>query len=97
MLEVDGEKVREMEVRLAPGEADWWAFMETEEFSGKKVTLRARELSDEQLTGFFAIRLDKTYPGEEEVSQYLTVAPLWLRFCSFLALSSRHSFISKIS
>ena len=66
-LEVDGEKVREMKIRLATDEPAWWAFMETKEFDGKKGTLRAERLTDDQLSGFFAIRVDSTYPGEDEV------------------------------
>ena len=40
-LEVDGEKVRELKIRLAPSEPANWFFMETREFHGKRATLRA--------------------------------------------------------
>ena len=66
-LEVDGEKVRELKIRLAHGEPAYWFFMETKEFHGKRATLRALRLADDQLDSFFAIRVDKTYPGEDEV------------------------------
>ena len=66
-LEVDGEKVRELVINLARDKTDWWAFMETEEFAGKRATLRAERLTAEQLDSFFAIRVDSTYPGEDEV------------------------------
>jgi sucrose-6-phosphate hydrolase SacC (GH32 family) len=66
-LEVDGEKVREFFIRLAPGEPAYWFFTETQEFSGKTATLRASRITDKELDSFFAIRVDKTYPGADEV------------------------------
>jgi sucrose-6-phosphate hydrolase SacC (GH32 family) len=66
-LEVDGEKVREFKIRLAHGEPAYWFFMETKEFSGKRATLRALRLADDQLDSFFAIRVASTFPGEDEV------------------------------
>ena len=66
-LEVDGEKVREFKIRLANGEPANWFFMETKEFRGKRATLRAERLIPEQLDSFFAIRVDSTFPGEDEV------------------------------
>jgi hypothetical protein len=66
-LEVDGEKVREFFIRLAPGEPAYWFFTETQEFRGKTATLRASRITDKELDSFFAIRVDKTYPGADEV------------------------------
>jgi sucrose-6-phosphate hydrolase SacC (GH32 family) len=66
-LEVDGEKVREFKIRLAHGEPAYWFFMETKEFRGKRATLRALRLADDQLDSFFAIRVDSTFPGEDEL------------------------------
>jgi len=66
-LEIDGEKVREFRIRLAPGEPANWFFMETREFHGKRATLRAQRLNADQLGSFFAIRVDSTFPGEDEV------------------------------
>jgi sucrose-6-phosphate hydrolase SacC (GH32 family) len=66
-LEVDGEKVREFKIRLAHGEPAYWFFTETQEFSGKRATLRALRLADDQLDSFFAIRVDSTFPGEDEL------------------------------
>ena len=64
-LEVDGEKVRELKIRLAPSEPANWFFMETKEFRGKRATLRALRLTADQLDSFFAIRVDSTFPGED--------------------------------
>jgi hypothetical protein len=66
-LEVDGEKVREFFIRLATGEPANWFFMGTDEFRGKRAILRAERLKPEQLDSFFAIRVDSTFPGEDEV------------------------------
>ena len=66
-LEVDGEKVREFKIRLAPGEPAYWFFTETDEFRGKSATLRALRITDKELDSFFAIRVDSTFPGEDEV------------------------------
>jgi sucrose-6-phosphate hydrolase SacC (GH32 family) len=66
-LEVEGEKVREFRMRLAPGEPANWFFMDTREFFGKRATIRAHRLKREQLDSFFAIRVDSTFPGEEDV------------------------------
>jgi len=66
-LEVDGKKVRELVITLARDKVDFWAFMETKEFADKRATLKADRLTEEQLDSFFAIRVDGTYPGEEEV------------------------------
>ncbi|QEG37372.1 GH32 C-terminal domain-containing protein [Bythopirellula goksoeyrii] len=68
-LVVDGKKVRELVINLARDKTDWWAFIETKEFAGKRATLRAERLTAEQLDSFFAIRVDSTYPGEDEVYQ----------------------------
>ena len=66
-LAVRGEKVREFELELASDEPDFWVFLDTHEFQGSKVTLRAEKLQEEQLEGFLDIRQDSTYPGEVEL------------------------------
>ena len=66
-LEVDGEKVRELKIRLAPSEPANWFFMDTKEFRGKRATLRALRLTADELESFFAIRVDSTFPGEDKV------------------------------
>jgi sucrose-6-phosphate hydrolase SacC (GH32 family) len=64
-LQVDGKKVREFQIRLAPDEPDYWLYLEVQDFIGKKGSLNARELADGQMKGFKAIYNDKTFPGEE--------------------------------
>ena len=66
-LEVDGKKVREFAINLARDKVDFWVFLETKEFAGKKAALKTDMLTQEQLDSFFAIRVDSTYPGEDEV------------------------------
>ncbi|MHC4236969.1 MAG: GH32 C-terminal domain-containing protein [Planctomycetota bacterium] len=66
-LEVDGKKVRELVINLARDKVDFWVFMETKEFADKRATLKTDRLTEEQLDSFFAIRVDSTYPGEDEV------------------------------
>ena len=66
-LEVDGEKVREFKIRLAHGDPAYCFFMETKEFRGKRATLSTLRITDKELDSFFAIRVDSTFPGEDEV------------------------------
>jgi hypothetical protein len=42
-LEIEGEKVREFVINLAPGEPDFWVYLEVRDFAGKKGTLIAKE------------------------------------------------------
>ena len=64
---VDGEQVYQLGVELATGDPDYWVFLDTTEYAGKIATLRAEHLPSMQLSGFFAIRVDSTYPGEAEL------------------------------
>ena len=64
---VDGEQVYQLGVELATGEPEYWVFLDTAEYAGQNATLRAQWLPSMQLSGFFAIGVDSTYPGEAEV------------------------------
>ena len=64
---VDGEQVLQLGVELATGDADYWVFLDTAKYAGKKATLRAERLPSMQLDSFFAIRVDSTYPGKAEL------------------------------
>ena len=66
-LEINGNKVREFAMNLAPGEPDYWIYLEVQDFIGKKGTLNARKLPDNQMKGFKAIYNDDTFPGEENL------------------------------
>ena len=66
-LEVEGEKVREFTINLAPGEPDFWVYLELKEFAGKNGRLIASKLSKEQIKGFEAVHQDNTFPGEDEL------------------------------
>ena len=66
-LMVDGEQVHQLGVGLASGEADYWVFLDVGEFAGRTATLRADRLTTMQTDGFFDIRVNSTYPGEDEL------------------------------
>ena len=64
-LEVEGEKVREFSINLAPSEPDYWVYLELKEFAGKKGTLIGKNISKKQMKGFEAVHQDDTFPGED--------------------------------
>jgi sucrose-6-phosphate hydrolase SacC (GH32 family) len=66
-LEIDGKKVREFTINLAPAEPDFWVYLDVREFAGKKGTLIAQEISSSQMKGFEAVFLADTFPGEDEL------------------------------
>ena len=68
-LEIDGKKVREFTISLAPEEPDYWVYLDLKEFAGRKGTLIASEISSGQMKGFEAVHQDNTFPGEDEIYQ----------------------------
>jgi sucrose-6-phosphate hydrolase SacC (GH32 family) len=66
-LEVEGEKVREFSINLAPSEPDYWVYLELKEFAGKKGTLIGKNISKKQLKGFEAVHQADTFPGEDKL------------------------------
>ncbi len=66
-LEVEGKKVREFVINLAPGEPDYWVYLELKEFAGKKGTLIGKDISKSQMKGFKSIHQDDTFPGEDNL------------------------------
>jgi len=66
-FEIDGEKVREFTINLAPGEPDFWVYLDVREFAGKKGTLIAKEVSSRQMKAFEAVFQADTFPGEDEL------------------------------
>ena len=66
-FKVDNEKVREFVIKLAPGEPDYWVYLEVQDFVGKRGELVAWEISEKQIKGFEAIYSDNTFPGEAQL------------------------------
>jgi len=66
-FKVEDEKVREFVIKLAPGEPDYWVYLEVQDFIGKRGELVAWEISNRQIKGFEAIYSDNTFPGEAEL------------------------------
>jgi len=66
-LQIEDIKVREFVINLAPGEPDYWIYLEVQDFIGKKGNLIALEISDKQINGFEAIYSADTFPGEENL------------------------------
>ena len=48
-FKVGEEKVREFVIKLAPGEPDYWVYLEVQDFVGKKGTFIAKELAKSQM------------------------------------------------
>jgi len=66
-LQIEDTKVREFVINLAPGEPDYWVYLEVQDFIGKKGNLIAWEISDKQMKGFRSIYSADTFPGEENL------------------------------
>jgi len=66
-FEVDGKKVREFTINLAPGEPDFWVYLDVREFAGKEGTLIAQEISSSQMKGFEAVFLADSFPGKDKL------------------------------
>ncbi|MHC5061357.1 MAG: GH32 C-terminal domain-containing protein [Planctomycetota bacterium] len=66
-LEVEGQKMREFSINLAPAEPDYWVYLEIKEFAGKKGKLIGKELPKSQMKGFQAVFQADTFPGEDKL------------------------------
>jgi sucrose-6-phosphate hydrolase SacC (GH32 family) len=66
-LEVEGKKVREFMIHLAPDEPDYWVYLEAYEFAGKNGVLKALNISEEQMKGFESVHQADTFPGENDL------------------------------
>jgi len=66
-LNIDGKKVREFTINLAPAEPDYWVYLEVKEFAGKKGTLTGQEVLSSQMKGFEAVYQADTFSGEDEL------------------------------
>jgi fructan beta-fructosidase len=66
-LQIEGEKVREFVVNLAPGKPDYWVYLEVQDFIGKTGSLNARGIQENQIEGFESVYCADTFPGEEDL------------------------------
>ncbi len=66
-LIVGGEVVREFEIELAPDEPQFWVFLDTSEFHGKKASLRIDKLTSTETGGFDSVFQADTFPGKENL------------------------------
>lgn len=66
-LFVNGQKVREFDIELAPDKPDFWVFLDVSEFAGKQGTLQIDRYSTMWTTGFNAVFQDDTFPGQDEL------------------------------
>lgn len=63
---VDGEVVREFDIRLAATAPDYWVFLDLTPFRAQTVVLELPG-ADAELKGFDMIHQDDTFPGESEL------------------------------
>ena len=66
-LKIHGEKVREFVIKLAPGEPDYWVYLEVQDFIGKPGELVAWEISEKQIKSFESVYSANTFPGEADL------------------------------
>ncbi len=66
-LLIDGNVVREFDIELASGEADFWVFLDVSAFQGKKGVLRIDKYDPLRTSGFDAVFQADTFPGEKDV------------------------------
>ena len=66
-LAIEDEKVREFVVNLAPGEPDYWVYLEVQDFVGKKGTVNISGLNEDQVEAFESVYSADTFPGEEDL------------------------------
>ena len=65
-MNIDGDKVREFDIELAPAESDFWVFLHIDQFQGKKAILRIDKY-DPNSQGFKAVHQADTFPGQENL------------------------------
>ena len=66
-LIVDGKVTREFSIELAPGEPDFWMFLEIGTFQGKKAALRIDKYDPAGTKGFDSVYQADKYIGEKNV------------------------------
>ena len=66
---IEDDIVREFEINLAPGNPDFWVYLELKEFHGMKGVVQIDTLEYDLFEGFRSIYQDDTFPGEEQLYQ----------------------------
>lgn len=64
---IDNKIIREFDINLALDKADFWVYMELDEFNGKEGTISISELDSKKKNGVDAIYQDNTFLGENEL------------------------------
>ena len=66
-LIIDGKVTREFDIELAPGEPDFWVFLDVRNFAGEKALLRIDKYEPAGSKGFDSVYQADTYIGEENI------------------------------
>lgn len=66
-LLLDGKVVREFEIELASGEADFWVFLDVSAFAGRRGVLRIDKYDPLRAAGFDAVFQADAFPGEQDL------------------------------
>jgi fructan beta-fructosidase len=68
-LFVEGQKVRELDIELAPSTPDFWVYLDISAFQGKQGSIQIDRYSSDWVTGFDAIAQADSFPGQENLYQ----------------------------
>ncbi|ARN56628.1 glycoside hydrolase family 32 protein [Sedimentisphaera salicampi] len=68
-LFIDGEKVREFDIEIAPEDPDFWVYLDVSEFAGKTGSLQIDRCSTEWEMGFDAVYQADSFPGQDNLYQ----------------------------
>jgi len=66
-LIIDNKIVREFQIELAPGEPDFWVFLDVRDFEGEKALLRIDKYEPAGSKGFDSVYQADTYIGEQNI------------------------------
>ena len=66
-LIIENKIVREFQIELAPGEPDFWVFLDVRDFENKKALLRIDKYEPANSKGFDSVYQADTYIGEENI------------------------------
>ena len=66
-LIIDNKIVREFEIELAPGEPDFWVFLDVRDFASEKAVLRIDKYEPAGSKGFDSVYQADSYVGEQNV------------------------------
>jgi sucrose-6-phosphate hydrolase SacC (GH32 family) len=66
-LIINGKVVREFDIELAPGDPDFWVFLDVSEFRNQKAVLRIDKLDPDKSKGFDSIYQADTFKGRKNL------------------------------